>query len=81
MGKKSKKVLAEYFNLVKKYSEFKILIDLPENKLKDITQAEIVANIINVREGRVKIEPGYDGLYGKISIQKNYHKPQQNKLF
>jgi len=81
VGKQSKKVQAEYFNLVKKYPEFEILIDLTENDLAKITSPEIATKVINMREGKVKIEPGYDGIYGKISINNNYQKPKQKSLF
>lgn len=81
VGKNSKKVMAEYLNLVKKYSEFQILIDLNENELKKITQSEIVASIIKVRKSQVEIKPGYDGIFGAIKIKKNRPTVQQNSLF
>jgi uncharacterized protein (TIGR00375 family) len=64
-----KKVKEEYKNLLKKFgSEFKILLDVSSQELKAAVLPEIAEGIIRVREGRVSIEPGYDGVYGKVRI-------------
>ncbi len=81
VGKNSKKVSAEYFNLVNKYSEFEILLDLPESELEKLTNEDIAQKIILMREGKVIIEPGYDGIYGKVKIVKNKPKIKQIALF
>ena len=81
VGKNSKKVAEEYLKMVKIFPEFEILIDLDEEHLKKITSDEIAQNIINVRGKKVKIEPGYDGIYGKISVNSDYQRAEQKKLF
>jgi len=81
VGKNSKKVQTEYFNMVKNYPELKILIDLTENELKTIANPEITRGIINVRNKNVEIVPGFDGNYGKIKIFNDGDKPEQKNLF
>ena len=69
VGVASKRVQAEYKNLIQKIgNELKILLDVPEQELSSATLPEIADDIIRVREGRVHIEPGYDGVYGKVRI-------------
>ena len=49
-------------------SELKILLDVEEEGLKKNCQPNVWERILRVRRGEVKVEPGYDGLYGKISL-------------
>jgi len=59
----------EYKNLIEKFgNEFSVLIDVPRPELEVVTSPEIAEGIIRVREGKVNITPGYDGVYGKIRI-------------
>jgi PHP family Zn ribbon phosphoesterase len=37
-------------------------------QLKKIGQGEVVEGIKRVRAGKLFIEPGYDGIYGKVKI-------------
>lgn len=81
-GKKTKKVEYLYQEIIRKgESEFKILLDLPFDELKKITLPEIAQGIIDMRKEKVKVVPGYDGLYGKILLKKETEKKEQNKLF
>lgn len=69
VGVASKKVKAEYLKLVQAIgSEFSVLLEASEQDLKSATPAEVVEGILRIRQGRVSIEPGYDGEYGKIKI-------------
>ena len=59
----------EYRSCVAKLgNEFDILNKVPENELKKSLGARIAEGILRVRSGKVNIQPGYDGEYGKISI-------------
>jgi uncharacterized protein (TIGR00375 family) len=65
----AKDVGKEYENLIKKLGpEFNILLDASIEELKSVSLPEIAEGIINVREGKVIREPGYDGVFGKIKI-------------
>ena len=68
----------EYKNLIEKFgNEFSVLIDVPRQELEAVTLPEIAEGIIRVREKKVFIEPGYDGVYGKIRI---FSKGEQKTL-
>jgi uncharacterized protein (TIGR00375 family) len=75
----------EYKNLIEKFeNEFNVLINIPRSDLEAVTLPEIAEGIIRAREGKVFIEPGYDGVYGKIRIfQKGEQKSvsRQGTLF
>lgn len=62
------KVKREYEKLVALHTEFEILIDLPEAELYKIADRKITEGILKVRAGDINIIPGYDGVYGRISI-------------
>ena len=64
----SRKVWEEYNKLINIGPEFEILLNTPKEKLLEITKKEIAELIIKIREGEVKIIPGYDGVYGKLVL-------------
>lgn len=69
VGTGTKKVEAEYKNLIEKLdNEFTVLLEASQPDLQNATLPEIAEAVIRVRQGKVQIEPGYDGVYGKIKI-------------
>lgn len=71
VGKNSKKVIGIYQDLISKGgSEFGILLDLSIEELSKIAEPEIVTGIKSVREGKVQISAGYDGVFGTVKVFK-----------
>lgn len=80
LGVKSatQQVQKEYKNLIENFdSEFNVLLKTSRGDLEKITFPEIAEGILRAREGKLFIEPGYDGVYGKIRI---FSKGEQRKL-
>ncbi len=48
--------------------ELRILLEVSEEELSQSISPKIVQGIMWVRQGRVKIKCGYDGVYGKVNI-------------
>jgi uncharacterized protein (TIGR00375 family) len=68
-GRQAKAVEAEYWNLVTLgKGELRTLLDITEQELKQVTTDGIVEAIRRLRQGKVAIEPGYDGEYGVIKL-------------
>lgn len=82
---RTKQGIEEYNNLTGKIgSEFKILLTASQPELEAVTLPEIAEGIVRVRERMVQIEPGYDGVFGKIGIFKKEEKKlpvRQKTLF
>ncbi|MCD6550019.1 DNA helicase UvrD [bacterium] len=80
LGSETKEVDTEYNNLIKQFeSEFNVLLHVSRQDLETVVLPEIAEGIIRAREGKVYIEPGYDGVYGKIRIFSKGEKRELSK--
>ena len=69
VSKNTKGVWVQYEEIVKNTApELFVLLEVKESELKQNLLPQIAEAIIRIRQGKVKLEPGYDGEYGKISI-------------
>lgn len=74
----AKAVVEHYNNLIKKIgNEFYILLDATREEIEKESSSKIAEGVIRAREGKVIIDPGYDGVYGTIKIFSEEEKAQQ----
>jgi len=65
----TKAVEAEYERLVERGgSEFRILLDATPDELASFVPPHVLDGIVRMRQGKVSIIPGHDGVYGKINL-------------
>ncbi len=76
-GITSKKVWDEYNKVINSLgSELDILLNTEKEKLSKVADEKLVSMIMLNREGKIKVKPGYDGVYGEALMQE-----KQAKLF
>jgi len=69
VGVNSKAVEVEYLRLLKNLgNEFRILMDSSPSDIESAGSSLLSEAISKMRAGKVHIEPGFDGQYGKIKI-------------
>ena len=65
----TKKVSAVYESLLQIFNnELAVLLDAPIEKVASITQPIVAEALKRMRDGKLHIEPGYDGEYGTVHI-------------
>ena len=65
----TQKVWSIYNSLIERFgNEYAVLIDASKETLMSVVDEQIAEAIVRVREGNVRIAPGYDGVYGQIAI-------------
>jgi uncharacterized protein (TIGR00375 family) len=68
-GVSSQKVINNYNLLINNFvSEFKILLETKISDIERIAGEKVAEGIAKVRSGDIVIEPGYDGVFGKVRI-------------
>jgi len=65
----TQKVWGIYNELIEKFgNEYTVVMDASKQALTKVVDEKVAEAIIRVREGRAKVIPGYDGVYGKLII-------------
>lgn len=65
----SQKVKAQFSEMCDHFgSEIEILLKTPISEIQKVVGEKIAEGIERVRSGRIVIDPGYDGEYGKVEI-------------
>ena len=81
VGKESVGAEREYNSILQRLgSEFDVLLFKTKDELLEKCPPRIAKGIMNVREGRVSILPGYDGVYGKIEVFAGEDKKEEKQL-
>ena len=64
-------------------TEYQILMEMSEADLKSFVDPQVSEGIIRVRESRLKVVPGFDGVYGSIELfeEKELAELTQLRLF
>lgn len=79
-GEGSKKVDVGYMNILGTLGpELGVLMETPVEKIKG-ENPSIALAVSNMRAGRVKVEPGYDGEYGKVLVDMQNEKKLDKKI-
>jgi uncharacterized protein (TIGR00375 family) len=71
VGTASKRAQFQYFHLLQQIgNEFHILLDAPLDLIAKASSAALARGIGEMRAGKVEIDPGYDGEFGKVSVSR-----------
>ena len=63
----TKRVWTVYEKLIAEFEdEFNILLKVPKEKLLKFADDKLVDLILKNREGKIRVKPGYDGVYGEM---------------
>ena len=66
-GAATKGVVTQYNRLVQELgSEINVLISAGLDVLEKVAEENLAQAILNARMGNVSVEPGFDGVYGKV---------------
>jgi uncharacterized protein (TIGR00375 family) len=69
VGTGTKRVAEEYDRLIHRLgSELSVLLDASDEDLAAAVSGRVLEAIRKARRGEVRVEPGYDGVFGKVTI-------------
>lgn len=65
----AEKVWSIYNQLIAKFGdEYSVLIDRSRDDIGSVAGEQVAEAIVRVREGKAKVVPGYDGVYGQLIL-------------
>jgi len=65
----NQKVWSQYNLLVKRFgNEYNVILEATPEELRQTVEPKIADLITKVREDRVRVVPGYDGVYGRLEL-------------
>jgi len=68
----TKKVWAIFYKLIAEFkSEYNILLNVQRMQMKGLIDDKLIDLILKNRAEKLKVEPGYDGVYGQLVLNKN----------
>ncbi len=80
VGRDTQGVKREYENLIERWGgELKILLEMEEEEIKEGISYPLNEAILAMRRGEVDIEPGYDGVYGKVKVRLSPREEEDNQ--
>ncbi|MBN1354180.1 MAG: DNA helicase UvrD [Candidatus Omnitrophica bacterium] len=81
VGGESQAAERQYNTLISKFgNEFRLLLEISEKTLQKECPEMIAKAILNTRRGDVEITPGYDGVFGKVSVFKKGEDKKEKQL-
>ena len=69
-GHSQTKALYEYMRITEKITEFDLLLKMPSEEIEKIGGQLLREAVKTVRERKVFVDPGYDGVFGKVQVIK-----------
>ncbi|MFH0977686.1 MAG: endonuclease Q family protein [Candidatus Woesearchaeota archaeon] len=72
----SRQVWAEYNKITKETSEFEVMLNMDNDELLKRTDGQMAELILQNREGKIFVKPGYDGMYGELVLDQTKPEPK-----
>ncbi|RLI05010.1 hypothetical protein DRO22_03385, partial [Candidatus Bathyarchaeota archaeon] len=75
------KVWKVYNNLISRFgNEYSVLLEARFDEMAEIVDADIAEAVIRIREERVNVIPGYDGVYGQIRFPQEEREVEKEQI-